>query len=213
MHFLLAGVTFDFFDGFAARMLNVRSDVGKELDSLADCITSGLLPSMVMFTMMSSSLAAINGDWVANWLPVSWAELASWAAFIIVMFSALRLAKFNLDTRQSESFIGLPTPACGLIVVFLPFLRGVDFMTEALNNYWVLLAITLVCSYLLVSEIRLFALKFKNFSWKDNKEKWTLIAFSSVMICIAGWKAFPAIIIVYVIMSVILNSRKNTAEN
>ena len=98
--FFLSGVTFDFFDGFAARMLNVKSDVGKELDSLADCITSGLLPSMVMFTMMSSSLADINGDWVADWFPVSWAELASWTAFIIVMFSALRLAKFNLGRLQ-----------------------------------------------------------------------------------------------------------------
>ncbi|MBQ1968883.1 MAG: CDP-alcohol phosphatidyltransferase family protein [Flavobacteriales bacterium] len=210
--FFLSGVTFDFFDGFAARMLNVKSDVGKELDSLADCITSGLLPSMVMFTMMCSSLADINGDWVADWFPVSWAELASWTAFIIVMFSALRLAKFNLDTRQSESFIGLPTPACGLIVVFLPFLRGVDFMTDALNNYWVLLGITLLCSYLLVSEIHLFALKFKNFTWKDNREKWTLIAFSVLMIAVAGWKAFPVIILVYVAMSMIINSRKNVRD-
>lgn len=207
--FFLLGIVFDFFDGFTARMLHVKSDIGKELDSLADCITSGLLPSMVIYTMMQASLSSMSTDWVADWFPVSWAQIISSSAFLIVMFSALRLAIFNLDTRQTESFIGLPTPACGLVVVFLPFLRDIAFFSEALTNYWVLLALTIILSLLLVSQIPLFALKFKNFGWKGNQNKWILIAFSAVMIFLMNWKAFPFIIIFYLILSVISNKIAN----
>ncbi|MDD4820805.1 MAG: CDP-alcohol phosphatidyltransferase family protein [Flavobacteriales bacterium] len=209
--FFLSGIVFDFFDGFAARMLHVKSDIGKELDSLADCITSGLLPSMVMYKMMQNSLSAWSTDWVVDWFPVSWAQIASSVAFLIVMFSALRLAIFNLDTRQTESFIGLPTPACGLVIVFLPFLTDMPYLNTALSEYWVLLIITVIFSLLLVSEIPLFALKFKTFGWKNNQNKWILIAFSALMIFMIGMKAFPFIIIFYLIQSVISN--KMTSKN
>lgn len=202
--FFLLGITFDFFDGFAARMLHVKSDIGKELDSLADCITSGLLPSMVMFSMMRSALSpSLGTDWVADWMPVSMTDIVSASAFLIVLFSALRLAKFNLDTRQTDSFIGLPTPACGLIVVFLPFLRELPYLNGALTNYWVLLVVTVICSLLLVSEIHLFALKFKNFGWKGNARRWALILISAVLILTLGLKAFPLIIVIYLVMSLI----------
>lgn len=204
----LLGVTFDFLDGFTARMLHVKSEIGKELDSFADCITSGLLPSMVMYTMMQAALSEWSTDWVADWLPVSWAQITSGAAFLIVLFSALRLAIFNLDIRQTESFIGLPTPACGLIVVFLPFLREMPYLNVALTNYWVLLVITVVLSLLLVSELPLFALKFKNFGWAGNQNKWILISVSAILIILLGWKAFPLIIIFYLILSFLALMKK-----
>ena len=199
----LLGITFDFFDGFAARMLHVKSDVGKELDSLADCVTSGLLPSMVMFTLMKTALAGKVSDVpVSEAFPVSPLEMVASAAFVIVLFSALRLAKFNLDTRQTDSFIGLPTPACGLIVVFLPFLIQSGGVFQAvLGNYFVLLALAVVLSLLLVSELPLFALKFKSFGWKGNEKRWVLIALAAVLVVTMRFRAFPLIIVIYLLMS------------
>ena len=198
----LLGVTFDYFDGFAARMLHVKSDIGKELDSLADCITSGLLPSMVMFTMMKTALAGtFSAEPLSDAFPVSPLEIASAPAFLIVLFSALRLAKFNLDTRQTESFIGVPTPACALIVVFLPFLAQWGVLSSVLTNYWVLLAITVVLSLLLVCELPLFALKFKSFGWAGNQKRWGLIAVAALLIIVLGFRAFPLVIVIYLLLS------------
>lgn len=200
----LAGVAFDFFDGFAARMLHVKSDIGRELDSLADCITSGLLPAMVMYKLMQGALAGtFSSEVFSPSVPVSPLQLASAPALLIVLFSALRLAKFNLDTRQSESFIGLPTPACGLVVVFLPFFAQWGWGQSVLSCYGCLLGLTVALSLLLVSEVPLFALKFKTFGWRGNEKRWVLIAVAALGVLTLGFRAFPVIVAVYVLMSLL----------
>ena len=208
----LAGITFDFFDGFAARMLHVKSDIGKELDSLADCVTSGLLPATVMYKMMQASLSGVfSAAPFSAAVPVSPLELASSPAVLIVLFSALRLAKFNLDARQTDSFIGLPTPACGLVVVFLPFLTQWGWAGAALSHYWVLLVLTVGLSLLLVSEIPLFALKFKSFGWRGNEKRWALIALAAVLVVTTGFRAFPVVIMVYLLMSLLWKDKAGAA--
>lgn len=209
----LAGITFDFFDGFAARMLHVKSEIGRELDSLADCITSGLLPATVMYKLMQEALAGnFSAEPLSAVVPVSPLQLASAPAVLIVLFSALRLAKFNLDTRQSESFIGLPTPACGLVMVFLPFVARWGWAGELLSCYWVLLGLTVVLSGLLVSEIPLFALKFKTFGWRGNEKRWVLIALAAGLILTCGFRAFPIVILVYLLMSLCWKDRTASAS-
>ncbi len=179
---------FDFFDGFVARWLKAYSDIGKELDSLADMVTFGALPAFIMFHLL-------NGAFADSYLP--------WMAFTIAACSALRLAKFNIDTRQSDSFIGLPTPANALLISALPFVLAQDnLVANIISNGYILLAITVIFSLLLVAELRLFALKFKNMSWADNKIRFTFIALSIVLIPLLQISAIPVIIFLYIIMSI-----------
>src|SRR5688500_1969796 len=173
----LAGI-FDFFDGFVARMLKVSSPIGKELDSLADVVSFGLLPSIVMYKM-------INESTDASALP--------YIAFTIAVFSALRLAIFNVDETQSDSFRGLNTPANTIFITSLPLLFN-DVGTW-LNDTRVLIAITLIFSFLLVSRIRFFALKFKNFTWRDNKIRFTFLILAVLLLIGLQVLAIPIIII------------------
>ena len=173
---------FDFLDGFAARMLKVSSPIGKELDSLADMVSFGLLPSIVMYKMLMS---------------VGAPDYVPYLAFSIAVFSALRLAIFNVDTRQTDSFRGLPTPANTLMITVLPLLTTVAF----LQSYEVLIIITLLSSYLMVSGIELFALKFKNFSWADNKIRFTFLLLSVLLLAILQLSAIPLIILLYIALS------------
>lgn len=177
----IAGL-FDFMDGFAARLLKVSSPIGKELDSLADMVSFGLLPSLVIYKMMVAAGAP-------SYLP--------YVAFSIAAFSALRLAIFNLDERQSDSFRGLPTPANALLLTALPLLPAIAL----LEDYRVLTLITLLSSYLLVSGIELFALKFKNFSWADNKIRFTFLALSVLLLITLQLAAIPVIILLYIGLS------------
>ena len=143
----------DFADGFLARIMNAYSLIGKELDSLADCVTFGVLPSMMLYKLLQKSLM---GDGFAIELFV----VLPYLAFLIAVFSALRLAKFNIDTRQSESFIGVPTPANGLLVASLPLILGQHpGWSQYIQNPYVIVGYILVMSYLLVCELPLFALK------------------------------------------------------
>lgn len=179
---------FDFFDGFVARWLKAYSDIGKELDSLADMVTFGVLPSFIM-------LMLLKGHFEPSLLP--------WIAFLIAAFSALRLAKFNVDTRQSDSFIGLPTPANALFISALPLvIAGNSYIGAFLNQGVVLVAISVIFSLLLVAEFRLFALKFKNFSWQDNKIRFIFIAFCLILLPIFQLEAIPLLIILYLILSI-----------
>jgi len=179
---------FDFFDGFVARWLNAHSTIGKELDSLADMVTFGVLPAFVMFVLL-------NDYYTDSLLP--------WIAFSIAACSALRLAKFNVDTRQSDSFIGLPTPANALFISSLPFIiDGDSSIATFINQGWILLAISVIFSSLLVAEFRLFALKFKNFSWRDNKIRFIFIACCLILLPIFQMEAIPLIIILYLILSI-----------
>jgi CDP-diacylglycerol--serine O-phosphatidyltransferase len=176
-------MVFDFLDGFAARMLKVSSAIGKELDSLADMVTFGVLPSMIVFQLLEEL-----GHSPLNFL-----------AFSIAVFSGLRLAIFNVDERQQSVFIGLPTPANAL---FLSSLIFVFIQFPSLNNTILLISVSIIFSFLLVAPLELFALKFKNYSWNDN-----IIRYSFLIICILliiGVKllALPLIIILYLIISV-----------
>jgi CDP-diacylglycerol---serine O-phosphatidyltransferase len=179
----LAGV-FDFFDGFAARILKVSSPIGKELDSLADMVSFGLLPSVVMYKL----LLAANAP-----------GLLPYAAFSVAAFSALRLAIFNLDETQRDSFRGLPTPANALFITALPLLTGV--VSTYLNQYWVLLGLVILLSWLLVSNIELFALKFKDFTWQQNKIRFTFLILSVLLLVVLHVAAIPAIILLYIALS------------
>lgn len=181
----LAGL-FDFFDGFVARMLKVTSPIGKELDSLADVVSFGLLPSVVMYRMISDS---------------SDSSLLPYVAFAIAIGSALRLAIFNVDETQSDSFRGLNTPANTIFITSLPLVS--PQVGRWLYDPAVLVTITVVFSLLLVSPIRFFAFKFKNFGWKDNKIRFTFLILSVLLLIILKFLAIPLIIILYILLSLL----------
>ena len=189
----LAGI-FDFLDGFLARLLKSSSPIGKELDSLADVVTFGVLPACIVFSLIQEAVPDIFGLWKA------------YLAFIIAVFSALRLAKFNIDTRQAESFIGVPTPAIGFLIGSIPLIlqqypETKDWIVNA--NY--LIIFSLFVSMLLVSEIPLFALKFKTFGWRGNEIKFIFLILSAVFLIFLKFAAIPAIIFLYVLLSIIQN--------
>ncbi len=178
---------FDFFDGFAARMLKVSSPIGGELDSLADNVTFGLLPAIIVFSM-------IQEPSLPEWVP--------YLAFVIAVFSALRLAKFNVDTRQTDSFIGLPTPANALLLSSFPLILEYSNLPLAfVGNPWFLLICSFALSFLLVAELPLFALKFKSFSWADNKLKYIFLITSAVLVVLLKFVAIPLVIILYIFVS------------
>lgn len=185
---------FDFFDGFAARMLNVSSAIGKDLDSLADMVTFGVVPGLVMFKLIQLSI--INYT-----LPVS----ISYIAFLIPIFSALRLAKFNNDTRQTESFIGLNTPANSMVICSIPLILRQHPTVGTLLNPYVLCVLSVGLSLLLVSEIPIFALKFKHFKWKGNEIRFIFLALSLLMLITLQFLGIPLIIILYVLLSLLTN--------
>ena len=191
---IVLGAVFDFFDGMVARLLGISSPIGKELDSLADVVTFGVAPSAMLFQLfgMVHYPEAIAG--FQPYLP--------YTAFIMAAFSALRLAKFNLDTRQTSSFIGLPTPAnalfwASLTVTQLPFLVSQRF------NAIFLFLFMLMFSFFLVAEVPLFALKFKNLSWADNRVKWIFIAGTLIAAVAMGVSAIPVIILWYIALSLL----------
>lgn len=196
--FMALGAFFDFFDGLAARALGVMSEMGKQMDSLADMVSFGLAPGFIVFQLMQNSHALPD-------LMISGVLIAPFLAFIIPVLSAYRLAKFNIDIRQTDSFIGLPTPALSLFVGALPFLIAGDFSMQLvwLNNYYILLILSFVLSLLLVAELPLFSLKFKNLSWKDNSIRFVFLGISIVSLAILQIGAFPLIIIIYVLLSLI----------
>ena len=184
----------DFFDGFAARLLKVHSEIGKQLDSLADVVSFGVLPSMIIFHLFAlSPQPEFGGTWL------------SFSAFIIAVFSALRLAKFNIDTRQSENFIGLPTPANALLIASFPLIivESNTFFPDFILNPWFLLIFTLVMSMLLVAEVPLISLKFKTLDLKENMLRYILIISSLLLLLFLKFEAVPIIIIIYFLVSLI----------
>lgn len=204
----IAGVL-DFLDGFVARLLQQHSDIGKQLDSLADMVTFGILPSFILAKLIQLSLMqnSILSDLMPlNLLSQAHLPLLSYVAFILALFSCLRLAKFNIDTRQSDSFIGVPTPANAFVVAALPLITKFNFeYSSIVLNPVVLVAYTLIMSYLLISEIPLFALKFKNFSWSYNKIKYIFLILSVILLVLMQFVAIPLIIFLYIILSIISN--------
>ena len=198
--FIVIGAVFDFFDGMSARLLHVSSPLGKELDSLADCITFGFAPSAIIFSYMAGihatqrCLSPLEFPFL---LMVGQAGTAA-VAFIMAAFSALRLAKFNLDERQALGFIGLPTPANALFWGSLIVGAGAWIHTSLI----IMLGVPLSC-YLLVSEIPMFALKFKTWGWKGNEVKYIFLLTCIPLLLLLGVSGLAAIIAWYVILSVI----------
>ena len=192
--FIILGAVFDFFDGMTARLLGVSSPIGKELDSLADVVTFGVAPSAILFQLicqLQSTPESLHA--LMPYLP--------YAAFIMAAFSALRLAKFNLDTRQTTSFIGLPTPANALFWGSLVVGHHTEIITSPYALPLLLVGIALF-SFLLVAELPLFALKFKNLSWRDNWVKYVFLI-GCLPCFLLGYSCFAAIILWYVLWAAI----------
>lgn len=175
----------DFGDGFVARLVNVSGPFGKELDSLADVVTFGVLPATIVFQLC----------WFQDLGPISY------AAFLIAVLSALRLANFNIDTRQSESFIGLPVPANAMLIAAFPLMERYQTQYDAIWKNDVALGMMIAFSFMLVSDVPLFALKFKSFRWAENRIKFSFLIGSALLLLFLQFAAIPLIILLYIIVS------------
>ena len=191
-YFVGLAALFDFFDGLLARALHASSPIGKDLDSLADMVSFGVVPGAFLFDLLMQA-----GPSLPSWLP--------YAGFLVTIFSALRLAKFNNDTRQTTSFIGLPTPACTILVASLPLILAHDTfgIRGLILNPWALLGLTVLLSGLLVAELPLFTLKFKSLRWQDNQVRFVFLLLSVGLLLALQAAAVPLIILLYVLLSVL----------
>lgn len=213
--FVFLGIFFDFFDGLLARKLNVQSDLGIQLDSLADLITSGLVPGIIMFQLLNMT----GPDWadfaVNNTVGVDLSltknTFLPFLGLAITLASAYRLAKFNIDEDQQDAFIGLPSPANALLIMSFPLImefQNNDLINSIILNKWFLISVIILSCYLLNSKLKLFALKFKDWSFKTNSTRYLFIILSIVVLIVLKFAAIPLIIIVYIIMS-FLNTLKS----
>ena len=191
---ILIASIFDFFDGFVARALKAYSEIGKELDSLADVVSFGVLPSVIIYQLFQQ---APQLGMLSNYI--------NYSAFFIAIFSALRLAKFNIDVRQNEHFIGLPTPANAILIASLPFIvtEGSSFLSAYVLNPFFLFLFSLGMGLLLVMELPLMSLKFKSLNTKDNLFRYILLFSAAVLILIFKFAAVPIIIFLYIVLSII----------
>ena len=196
--FIILGAIFDFFDGMLARLLNVSGPLGKELDSLADDITFGFAPSAIVFSLFKEVQYPEFMSGIADYFP--------YTAFIIAAFSALRLGKFNIDPRQSSSFIGLPTPANALFWGSL-VVGGHSFLVSDSFNAAYLFILVILMSYLLVAELPMFSLKFKNLSWRDNKISYIFLLVCIPLLAIFRLSGFAAIILWYILWSLLTRKK------
>lgn len=208
--FILLAAVLDFGDGFVARLVNASSAIGKELDSLADMVTFGVLPAFIVHRLL------VEADLVHRYGVAP--EVAGASAsgllsnyvlllpLLLAIFSALRLAKFNVDTRQSDRFIGVPTPANAMVVASLPLILYTQPQLAAvILNPYVLSGYVLVMSYLLVAELPLMAFKFKSFAWQENRVKYSFLIASIVLIGLLQFAAIPLIILLYILLSLLVN--------
>lgn len=192
---VFASGIFDFFDGLAARALRVKSSIGKELDSLADVVSFGFLPGVVLYRMLEVA-------WPANgWLP--------YLGFLVTIFSALRLARFNIDERQSTDFVGLNTPMNAFYVVSLPFIAAT--YGNMVYHPAFLVGSIVATSLLLVSNIRLFSMKLRSMSWHENGWKFTFLLVSMVLVIVLRFAAVPLILVLYFLFSYIHFKRADGA--
>ena len=197
----IAGIL-DFFDGFAARLLNAKSEIGAELDSLADVVSFGVAPGFILFQMINLS----------NSQPIDFMDdfnIIPFIAFIVPAFAALRLAKFNVDEEQTDSFLGLPTPALAIFIASLPLIRSYlyedgGFFYIIITNTYFLLSVAIIGSLLMVSRLPMFALKFNGFGWKNNKVKYIFIGISIILILFFKIIAIPVIILFYLFLSLMI---------
>ena len=199
-YFIFAAAVIDFLDGFVARLMNATSEMGKQLDSLSDVVSFGVAPSVILYQLLRISFIKEE-----NGLETSIAWLLP--AFIVACAGAYRLARFNLDNSQSYGFKGVPIPAAGLLIASFPLILhyGNSFVNvnEWLTNKWVLYAVILLVSWLMVSTLPLMALKFKDYSLKNNMPKIILLAVAVLSAILFQWLAVPLVFIVYIILSLL----------
>lgn len=199
-YLILGGLGFDFLDGMIARLLKVSGELGKQLDSLADMVSFGVVPGFIAYYLLEE-----------NGFPYPY------LGFMITLFSALRLAKFNIDTRQSDSFIGMPTPANTMIWISIPAIinSNAELLSDVFSNPFSIAGLVIALSFLLTAELPLLALKFKNLSWKFNKNRWIFLGLSLCMLLTLGvayhtiFIPLPFIILLYLIVSIITTNSKN----
>ena len=199
--FVAAAALADFADGLLARALRVSSAIGKDLDSLADMVSFGVVPGAILYQLLFKSAVSPEPGFhtlagLGGYLP--------FVGFLVTIFSALRLAKFNNDTRQTTSFIGLPTPACTLVVASLPLILSHDRfgLRDVVLNPIVLLGLTVLLSGLLVAELPLFALKFKSLRWADNRRRFIFMLLAAGLLLGLQAAAVPLVVLLYVLLSV-----------
>jgi CDP-diacylglycerol--serine O-phosphatidyltransferase len=199
---VVVGILFDFLDGFVARLLKVSGELGKQLDSLADMVTSGVVPGVIMAKLIQNNLFDELNAFDDSFLGMPLIGL------LLTLGACYRLAKFNLDTRQSNSFIGLPTPAMSLFVISLPLIQeysDIEFVQNLISNNYFLILVTLLLTYVMNAEIPLFSLKFKDYSIRKNWIIYVFLISSLLLILILNYLSIPIIIILYIILSVIKN--------
>ncbi|MFD1064161.1 CDP-alcohol phosphatidyltransferase family protein [Winogradskyella litorisediminis] len=208
--FVFLGIFFDFFDGLLARKLNVQSELGVQLDSLADMVTSGVVPGLVMYGLINDALGGGNFYEATS----TWSESMAWIevkfnlfplfGFLITLASGYRLAKFNLDDDQQTYFKGLPTPANTLLILSLPLIVEFQFsaiVASIFENVWVLLAITVLSCYLLNAKFKLFALKFKTWAFKPNATRYLFLVATIILLIVFKFIAVPIVILSYILIS------------
>lgn len=204
---LYAAALVDFLDGFVARFFKASSEMGKQLDSLADVVSFGAAPGVILYQLLRISFMKEE-----NGLDVSMLWLLP--AFIVTAAAAYRLAKFNIDTRQSYGFIGVPTPAAGLLVASLPLIlhygSGMINISELLVNKWLLYGLIVLLSWLMVSNLPILAMKFKDFTLKNNMPKVILLATGIIAVIFFKWLAVPIIFIAYIILSLAFKNTTTT---
>lgn len=197
-----AGLVLDYLDGMTARLTKSYSEIGAQLDSLADLVTFGLVPAFLGFAYLS------------EYYPESWIRFLP---FVMIAFSAIRLAKFNIDTRQSENFIGVPTPANALFWASLPLLQSstclsFEYLTFTFfTNPYATIGFSFLLSYLLVAEIPMFSFKFKNMTWKDNSVRFSFLIFAITLLAILQLAALPYIILIYILVSIVMFAMGKTS--
>lgn len=209
-YFVFAGIIFDFFDGFFARILHVKSDLGVQLDSLADMVTSGVAPGIVMFQLLRNA----SSDWHMADYFTDFKEMnfLPFLGLLITLAAAYRLAKFNIDDRQDHDFIGLPTPALTLFVVSLPLISiygNQEWTMSMVKDSYFLIATTLLGSFLMNSELSMFSLKLSSLSIKDNWIQYILLAFSILFMIWLHIAAIPFIILLYIVLCITASFKGN----
>jgi CDP-diacylglycerol---serine O-phosphatidyltransferase len=210
--FVCLGIFLDFWDGFLARKFNVAGPLGVQLDSLADMVTCGVVPGLMMFRLFED-IQQTQPEYMLT-EETFYMGFVPYLGFLITIASCYRLANFNIDTRQTDSFIGLPTPANALVIMSIPMIQyanDFEMLTAILYNPYVLLVITLISAYILNAEIPLFSLKIKEFTWSKYKMQILFLIGSLVSFFILGFVAIPLIIISYVLVSVIRNNMTTKA--
>jgi CDP-diacylglycerol--serine O-phosphatidyltransferase len=205
------GFIFDLSDGMTARLLNVQSSFGKELDSLADMITFGLAPAAILFTIQQQSTG--NGTFRAD-LPAGQMVL-QFLPFILPVFAGLRLAKFNIDERQTNRFIGLPVPANGLMVLAMPFVINYQhdsFLITWMESSWFIPVYSIAASLLMVSPLKLYSLKIKGFGWKKNKFTYLFAGIALLLVAFLGYTGVFLIIPAYILYAAVVDATTTTVQ-